>query len=107
METFNFTPNWQAKRLRKPEVNTVTFGDGYAQRIGIGANALRESYDLTFTNNATVIRQIDAFLIARDGHEEFLFTTPSGVTKKFYCEEWSADYSTYANASLSATFVQR
>lgn len=107
METFNFIPNWQAKRNKKPEVNTLTFGDGYTQRIGVGANALRESYDLEFSNTATVIRDIDAFLIARDGHEEFLYTTPSGVTKTFFCEEWSADYTTYANATLTAKFIQR
>jgi len=107
METFIWTPDWQAKKKKKPEVSTISFGDGYAQRTAIGANVLREEHSLSFSGDYTKIKAIDEFLDARDGNEEFEWTTPSGATKEFYCEEWDADFSTFANATLSATFIQR
>ena len=107
METFIWTPDWQLKRKKKPEKRTVTFGDGYSQHIGLGANKLRQPYDLTFTNDFTTIWAIEQFLEARGGYEDFEWTPPTGETLIFYCDEWNVDYSTYNNIQLTTTFKQR
>jgi len=107
VETFIWQADWSATKKKKPETNTVPFGDGYSQRIRIGANALREEHSLSFSGDYEKIKAINEFLDARDGHEDFEWTTPSGVTKIFYCEEWNADFSTYNNYTLTATFKQR
>lgn len=107
METFTWTPDYSSNKKKKPEVNTIPFGDGYSQRIATGANKLREEYSLTFSGSYAKIKAIDEFLDDRDGNEDFEWATLSGVTKIFYCEDWNADFSTYNNYTLTATFKQR
>lgn len=107
METLNYVPDWQSKKKKKPEATSITFGDGYSQRISQGANNLREEHSVSFSGNYTKIRAIKDFLDARDGREDFEWVTPSGETKVFYCEEWNADFSDYNNYTLTATFKQR
>ena len=107
MENFSWTPDWQLKRKRKPEKYSVSFGDGYTQQTGVGANLLRQPYDLTFTGAFTKIWAIEQFLEARKGYEEFTWTTPAGSVQTFYCSEWNVDYSTYNNIQLTTTFEQR
>lgn len=107
MEQFLYSPDWQQKRKKKPEKKSVTFGDGYTQHIGIGANKLRQPYDVVFTGSFTRIWAIEQFLEARGGVEDFQWTTNNGVTLTVYCDEWSVDYSTYNNIQLTTTFKQR
>ena len=107
METFSWSPEWQAKRKRKPEKYSIPFGDGYKQQVGVGANVLRQSYDLTFSGTFTKIWAIEQFLETRGGVEDFLWTTPSGSSQQFYCSEWTVDYTTYNNITLTTTFEQR
>lgn len=107
METLNYSADWQLKRNRKPEKYSISFGDGYVQSIGIGANKLRQPYDVTFTGSFEKIRAIEQFLEARNGTEDFLWVVPNGTTQQFYCAEWEVDYSTYNNIQLTATFEQR
>jgi len=107
MESFNWQPDYQLKRKRKPEKYSISFGDGYSQQIAVGVNLLRQTFDLSFSNNFAIIYAIEQFLESRGGVEDFLWTTPNGDNLIFYCKEWSVDYSTYANNTLSATFEQR
>lgn len=107
METFSWTPDYQLKRKRKPEKHTISFGDGYSQQVGVGANLLRQPYDVTFTGDFIKIWTIEQFLEARGGIEDFLWTAPSGSSQQFYCKEWDVDYSTYNNIQLTTTFEQR
>lgn len=107
MESFSWIPDWQLKRKRKPEKYTIPFGDGYNQQVGVGANLLRQPYDLTFTGTFTKIWAIEQFLEARGGFEDFVWVTPTGASQVFYCSEWNVDYSTYNNIQLTTTFEQR
>lgn len=107
METFSWRPDYGLKRKKKPEKFSISFGDGYSQHVGVGANKLREPYDLTFTGTFDKIWAIEQFLEARSGYEDFYWTTEAGTTLQFYCDEWSVDYSTYNNIQLTTTFKQR
>lgn len=107
METLNYKADWQLKRKRKPEKQSITFGDGYTQQVGIGANLLRQPYDVQFSGTFTKIWAIEQFLEARNGVEDFYWEVPDGTTQQFYCVEWDVDYTTYNDIKLTATFSQR
>lgn len=107
METFNYSPDSTLKLKKTPEKIPFKFGDGYKQRIGIGATPPRQEYSVTFTRGTDEIDAIDAFLSARNGYEDFLWTTPSGEELQFFCEQWNKSEADWNNISLTATFSQR
>lgn len=106
MATFTWSPDWTAKKKKKPRVNKLQFGDGYEQRIADGINTDPEEWSISFSTDPDTVNSIDSFLEDRKGLEAFLWTTPSGNTYSFKCEEWDVGYENPGRSVLSATFVQ-
>lgn len=81
METFTFAPNWGMKLSKEPKVKTITFGDGYEQRLKQGLNHNLRSYSLTFSGDINQMQQIEAFLDRHEGYKAFCgpLTTPRKV----------------------------
>lgn len=103
METLNAQPNWGISLNREPQINKVTFGDGYEQSRPKGLNHLLRQYSLSFSGVEQQIRQIDDFLKRQGGYKSF-YWTPSGDTRgKFKCEKWQVVQNT-GYWQLSAEF---
>lgn len=107
MAVFTWKPDWSVEKNRKPEKTSIQFGDGYTQHKGVGANKIRKPHSMDFSGSFAKIWEIEQFLEARNGVEDFYWTTPDGDTLLFYCENWTVDYSTYNNITLSTEFKQR
>lgn len=107
MAVFTWLPDHGLTKQVKTRSNKMSFGDGYEQRVADGINTLKESWNPSFSlRTRTEIDAIDAFLVARKGVESFDWVSPSGVQKRFKCEEWAPLYNHNGDCSLSATFMQ-
>ena len=75
--TFIATPDKSMTKTSAPKVLSVSFGDGYEQRIADGINSLRETYSLSFkTRPKADIEDIVVFLDTKKNVSKFLFTMP-------------------------------
>ena len=75
--TFIATPDKSMTKTSAPKVLSVSFGDGYEQRIADGINSLRETYSLSFkTRPKADIDDIVVFLDTKKNVSKFLFTMP-------------------------------
>jgi phage-related protein len=100
--TFTWTPDRGLTRNVEARVNSITFGDGYEQRVGDGINTLNESVPLSFTlRTKTEINAIEDFFAARAGIENFDWTNPRGQTLKYTCKAWSPVYNHDGDCSLT------
>lgn len=107
MATFNIAPDFGSPLTKKPRLRKAAFGDGYTQRVGDGININPESWALTFSARTTSERDaILAFFEARAGSESFDWTSPSGTTGKFVCEEWGYTPDNTATHTVTAKFDQ-
>ena len=108
MATFTFTPDFGASASIKPAVRSVSFGDGYAQRLAYGINTQPQSWSLNFTvRDADETAAIDAFLVEAGGKDWFYWTPPNTlVPLKFICSEWTRTIDNAVYSSISATFDQ-
>ena len=106
--TFTFTPDNGATKVKKPNVRSTQYGDGYEQRVTYGINQNPAVWQLTFSNrDYTETDAIEAFLDAREGTESFDWTPPNEATAlKFICREWNVRTVNAAYKSLTATFEQ-
>jgi len=70
MTAFTYSsPDWGCSPTLTPRVLTVTFGDGYEQRVPDGLNTILPSWPLNFTKRTQVEAQgIYAWLIANNAH---------------------------------------
>src|SRR5689334_18624477 len=88
-----WVPNVPIAREEKWRLNVAQFGDGYAQRILDGINALDEKWSVTFQNRPfDVITDMQDFLVAQRGNS-FQFREPA--TKVMYdvwCDTWTIDW---------------
>ena len=95
-----------------PNRFTISFGDGYQQRIAKGINNLQQTYAVSFANRTKEeIDDITAFFTSKGGVTNFTFTIPdsnnSGETAiKVICEQWSQAYTTGDFYGCSATFTR-
>lgn len=110
LETFSPAkpPSYGSARSVQPRVLETPFGDGYRQRAGDGLNGVAESWELTWTvlvpDDADAI---EAFFIARAGHEPFWWTSPRDSSpKKYVCTKWQRSMAAGNADRISATFVQ-
>ena len=107
MATFTWIPSIGASLSVKPNVRRVSFGDGYEQRLAYGINTQSEVWSLEFRGKSTSdASAIDSFLRARGAVQAFDWTTPSGITGKFTCEEWSRTIEEPNIENIRATFKQ-
>jgi len=107
MTTFTIAPDFKAALTAKPRLRKAAYGDGYTQRVADGINYNPESWSLTFSARTTSERDaILAFFVARGGTESFTWTSPSGVTGVFVCEEWGYTPDNTATHTVTATFTQ-
>ena len=75
--TFIATPDKSMTKTSAPKVLSVSFGDGYEQRIADGINSLKETYSLSFkTRPKADIEDIVVFLDTKKNVSKFLFTMP-------------------------------
>ena len=100
-------PSYGAEKRSRPAVRSVKFGDGYEQRLAYGINTQPEVWSLEFRGKSTGdASAIDSFLRARGAVQAFDWTTPSGLTGKFTCEEWSRTIEEPNIENIRATFKQ-
>jgi len=88
-ETFTWNPRYNAAVARTPRIYMAQFGDGYCQRVAHGINTQPRIYNLSFQLIASEIDAIDAFLIARNGVESFIWVPPTGGTGLWLCPTWT------------------
>ena len=107
MATFTYTASFPATQRSAPRVRTVSFGDGYEQRLAYGENRDAKSWNLVFSNRTDTERNnIIAFLEARGGSESFDWTDPNGTAGKYKCSDWSVEMPSFNKNTVRATFDQ-
>tara|TARA_Y100001937_G_C7134076_1_gene339032 strand:+ start:56 stop:397 length:342 start_codon:yes stop_codon:yes gene_type:complete len=91
MATFPITnPVYNTKINSKPKVRTLSFGDGFEQRLTEGLNQNPLSVNLTFELSQTDANTAISFLNARiDDGASFDYTLPSeSSSRKFVCDDF-------------------
>ena len=108
MATFpSYDPLVGASKRSQPSVRNVQFGDGYGQRITYGLNQNPKSWSLVWDVTEEGADEIEAFLDARGGAENFDWSPPDETaTYKWVCSEWSKTINFPGRAQISATFQQ-
>ena len=96
------------QRTSSPKVHTLTFGDGYEQRIADGINNLAQSMSVSFaTRPKAEIDDLVAFFESLGGVSKFRMTiddTNGSETIKVVCRQWNQTWNYDDFYSLSATF---
>ncbi len=107
MATFTWIPSIGASLTLKPTVRRVAFGDGYEQRQAFGINTQAEVWALEFRGQTSAqASAIDTFLRAPGAVQAFEWTTPSGASGRFVCDEWSRVVEEPNVEGVRATFRQ-
>ncbi len=107
MAIFTWIPSIGASLTLKPTVRRAAFGDSYEQRQAFGINTQTEVWALEFRGQTNAqASAIDTFLRARGAVQAFEWTTPSGVSGRFVCDEWSRVVEEPNVESVRATFRQ-
>lgn len=95
-------------RSNTPKVHTITFGDGFEQRIADGINNLPQTMSVTFnTRPKAEIDDLVAFFETLNGVSKFQMTvddTNGAETIKVVCKSWDQTWDYDNFYSLSATF---
>lgn len=109
MATFpSYKPVYSASKSSQPNIRTVQFGDGYAQRLTYGLNQNPKEWRLTFDITDTDADTIEAFLNARAADAASFDWAPpdSTTTYKWICTDWSREMYEYQRSKINATFRQ-
>ena len=109
MPTFpSHEPSYGLTKSSEPTVFVTAFGSGYSQRAVYVVNNDLKSLDLKWEYlSETDADEIETFLEARGGHENFDFTAPGeSAASKYICTEWkkTLDYPTLS--SITAVFME-
>ena len=101
------------KRVNSPNVHSISFGDGFEQRIANGINNLEQTFSVTFkTRTKEEIDDIIGFFESTNGVTAFDFTfadsNASGneETVKVYVSQFTQNWDYDDFYTLSATFVR-
>jgi len=104
-------PDKGFSRNSKPKTHTVTFGDGYEQRIANGINNLEQTLSVSFsTRPKAEIDDLVAFFESLGGVSKFRFDIEdsnagsSTETIKCVCDTWNQSWAYDDYYSLTATF---
>ena len=107
MATFPITnPVYNTRINARPKVNTLSFGDGFEQRLTEGLNQNPLSVNLTFELSQTDADTAITFLNARveDG-ASFDYTLPSETSsRKFVCTSFPRSIPFINRVTLSCVF---
>ncbi len=107
MATFPITnPVYNTRINARPKVNTLSFGDGFEQRLREGLNQNPLSVNLTFELSQTDADTAITFLNARveDG-DSFDYTLPSeSSARKFVCTSFPRSIPFLNRVRLSCIF---
>tara|TARA_B100002019_G_C21229456_1_gene579265 strand:- start:914 stop:1255 length:342 start_codon:yes stop_codon:yes gene_type:complete len=107
MATFPITnPVYNTRINARPKVNTLSFGDGFEQRLTEGLNQNPLSVNLTFELSQTDADTAISFLNARveDG-ASFDYTLPSETSsRKFVCTSFPRSIPFLNRVTLSCVF---
>jgi len=107
MATFPITnPVYNTRINARPKVNTLSFGDGFEQRLTEGLNQNPLTVNLSFELSQIDADTAIAFLNARveDG-ASFDYTLPSETsTRKFVCTSFPRSIPFLNRVTLSCTF---
>jgi len=107
MATFPITnPVYNTRINARPKVNTLSFGDGFEQRLTEGLNQNPLSVNLTFELSQTDANTAITFLNSRveDG-ASFDFTLPSETSsRKFVCTSFPRSIPFLNRVTLSCVF---
>lgn len=107
MATFTYIASYGASVRKEPKVRTVSFGDGYEQRLAYGINTSPREWNLDFNGKTTAEADlIDAFLTARNAVENFDWTPPTGSAGKWVCRAWTRSIADINCHNISATFTE-
>lgn len=98
-------------RDSKPKTHTISFGDGYEQRIADGINNLEQTINVSFsTRPKAEIDDLVAFFESLGGVSKFRFDIEdsnagsSTETIKCVCDTWNQSWAYDDYYSLTATF---
>jgi phage-related protein len=109
MVTFNptVTPSYGTGKESKVRKELNNFGDGYTQRVSIGANPKYEIWNLTWKIlSDTEAQEIVDFFEAREEVESFDWTTPEGVLKKFVGYDCVRTFDDFGSNSVTVRLEQ-
>ena len=100
-------PSYGTNKSSAPTVRIAQFGDGYQQRSTFGINQNLKVYNFTWNNiSETDADEIETFLDARAGVENFDYTPAGESSKKFICRQWNKTIPYLNRATIRATFEQ-
>jgi phage-related protein len=103
--TFTWTHDYGAELSEEPRVLSAQFGDGYAQEIYAGINAIVRRWSLSFANRERAeIAEMLAFL--RENSLAFDWTDPNGQAGRWKCASWRQSHVHAAVQTLSAEFEE-
>ena len=102
-------PSFPVRKISKPRIKTIKFGDGYEHRILFSLNQNPKIFNLTWKNiNEADCDTIESFLDDRaaDG-DSFTYTPPNeSSAMEFKCTDWSKMTNFPTRSTIQATFVQ-
>ena len=101
-------PSYSANKTSMPTVRFAQFGSGYSQRSTYGINQNLKVWNFTWENlSDTDADEIETFLDARAGVENFDYTAPGeSSSSKYICRQWDRVLP-YSNLStITASFEQ-
>lgn len=95
-------------RTSQPVTHSMTFGDGYEQRVANGINNLQQTMSVTFnTRPKAEIDDLVAFFESLGGVSKFQMTiddSNGNETIKVVCKQWNQIWDFDNFYSLTATF---
>lgn len=104
-QTFNWSTLYSHQTQAAPEVEQVTFGDGYEQARPKGLNPDLRTYSLTKNARRHEIDDVDAFLTEHGGFKSFYWYSPVRYKEVLVkCDGWSRTPPDTINGSISMTF---
>lgn len=104
---FLWTPSTSSEIMSRPRTKTISFGDGYSQRIKDGINNNLLSLNLNFEGRTLIeAKAILHFLYTREGVESFLWTPPEPFNKqkRFVCAEFPMNIQFFGAYNISCKF---
>lgn len=110
---FLWTPSYNVATTHAPKVNSVTFGNGYEQRIPDGIYTGLIKMEMTFEMRSDAeAKAILHFLRVRKGASSFIIKNlpeiygDSGYKKRFICPSFNSTFAFYNNHTIKASFSE-